>query len=437
MQILGKKLDGSRLIGTPELFSLEERIFNTVCIIAFITMCFEVPFNFFIGLAVPAGLCIFGVVFSAYMYYLSRFRRKSSLGIKVFCIVCNLAFAINYFYNSGVYGPNLLLFSLVFLMVIAVIPKTHFKIWIPINILLVFVILTVEYFYPNAAPDVYISRLSKVIDFGVTYFVVVILTYFAISYIRKNYDAERFSVDEKNKAIEQQKLELERINSEKDKLFSVVTHDIRMPLNSIQSYLELLDGSDLGVEERAQIKKHLLQVTRDTSAMVTNVLSWSKAQMAGSRVDLAPVNVKDALMSGLNIEKSISQRKGVRLEIVSEDNLHIIADYHMFQLVVRNLVSNAIKFTEKGGQVTVSAKRIANVGCIEVRDNGLGISKERQHKLFQLKASSTYGTNKEKGVGLGLLLCKEFTDLQGGTIAFEPNGHKGSVFTLSFALSAN
>lgn len=437
MQIFGKKLDGSRLIGTPELFSLEERIFNTVCIIAFITMCFEVPFNFFIDLPVPAGLCAFGIIFSACMYYLSRFKRKSSLGIKIFCIVCNLAFAINYFYNSGINGPNLLLFSLVFLMVIAVIPKKHFKIWIPVNILMVFGILTVQYFYPNVAPDVYISRLSKVIDFGVTYFVVVILTYFAISYIRKNYDTERFLVHQQHRAIEEQKLELERINSEKDKLFSVVAHDIRIPLNSIQSYLELLAESDLGEEERVQIKKQLLQVTRDTSAMVTNMLSWSKTQMEGSKVDLAPMNVKEALLDGLNIEKSISQRKGLRLDIFSEEGLHIIADYHMFQLVVRNLVNNAIKFTEKGGQVTVAAKRLANVGCIEVRDNGLGISPEQRRKLFQLRASSTYGTNKEKGVGLGLLLCKEFTELQGGTIAFEPNGDKGSVFTLSFALSTN
>lgn len=436
MQILGKKLDGDRLIGKPELFSLQERIFNTVCIIAFITMCFEVPFNFVIGLAVPAGLCIFGVVFSAYMYYISRFKRKSSLGIKIFCIVCNLAFTVNYFYNSGIYGPNLLLFSLVFLMVIAVIPKEHFKIWIPINISLVFVILTVEYLYPQLVPNVYESNLSKVIDFGVTFFVVVTLTYFAISYIRKNYDAERFTVDEKNKAIEEQKLELERLNSEKDKLFSIVAHDIRMPLNSIQSYLELLAETDLDEAEQAQLNKQLLQITRDTSAMVTNVLSWSKAQMEGSRVVLAPLNVKEALLNGLNIEKSISQRKGVKLEIASED-LHIVADHNMFQLVVRNLVNNAIKFTEKGGEVTVNAKRQAGICHIEVRDNGLGINPEQQAKLFKLKASSTYGTNKEKGIGLGLLLCKEFTDLQGGTISFEPNVDRGSVFKLAFALSAN
>lgn len=437
MQVLGKKLDGNRLIGNPELFSLQERIFNTVCIIAFITMCFEIPFNFFIGLAVPAGLCIFGVVFSAYVYYLSRFRRKSSLGIKLFCIICNAAFTVNYFFNSGIYGPNLLLFSLVFLMVIAVIPKEHFKIWIPINILLVFAILSVEYFYPQSAPNVYISLLSKTIDFGVTYLVVVTLTYFAISYIRKNYDGERFSVDEKNKAIEKQKLELERINSEKDKLFSIVAHDIRMPLNSIQSYLELLSETDLVEEERAHVQKQLLQITRDTSAMVTNVLSWSKTQMGGSRVELAPMDVKEALVNGLNIEKSISHKKGVALEIKSEDGLHIIADHNMFQLVVRNLVNNAIKFTEKGGYVVVLAKRNAGNCYIEVRDNGLGISLEQQKKLFKLKALSTYGTNKEKGIGLGLLLCKEFTDLQGGRIWFENNGDKGSAFLLSFALSAN
>jgi len=435
VKIFGKHLDGKKLVGDPKLFSLEERIFNTVCIIAFITMCFEVPFNLIIGLMVPASLCIFGIFFSAYLYYLSRFKRKSSIGIKLFCFVCNLLFIINYFFNSGIFGPNLLLFSLSFILIVTVIPKSQYKIWVPVNLISVIVILIVEYFHPELIKEVYDGRVSKAIDFGITYFVVILLTYFSISYIRKNYDVEKQAVLDQNVAIEKQKRELERLNSEKDKLFSIVTHDLRTPLNSIQSYLELLSMADLEEKERMSLKQRLLEITRDTSSMLNNVLSWSKTQMEGARAELIPLNVKDALTNGLNIEKNLSIKKGVNFEIACEPNLTIIADKNMFELVVRNLVNNAIKFTPRDGLVGISVLRNEAECHICVRDNGLGIDQEQQEKLFQLKASSTYGTNNERGVGVGLLLCKEFTDLQGGKIWFESAVGSGSTFYLSFRMS--
>lgn len=436
-------LKNKNLIGHPKSFSLEERIFNTFCIIAFVTMCFEVPFNFYIGLVVPASLCLFGVFASATMFYFSRFKRKSSLCIKAFAIICNLTFTINYFFNSGIFGPNLLLFSLAFLLVIAIIPKKQFKIWVPINIMLVLSILVIEYFYPSAIEYTYNGELSKVIDFAITYLVVVVITYFSISYIRKNYDYERSSVLDKSEAIAEQserilaqKVELELLNSQKDKLFSIVSHDIRMPLHSIQSYLELLTEVDLEEEERKALKKKLLQITKDTSDMLTNVLSWSKTQMEGTNADLKPLNLSTALINGLSVEKTIAEKKGVVLSINAAEDMIITADQNMFQLVIRNLVNNAIKFTPNGGEVKISAVKRSTDSLITIQDNGLGIDEAQQAKLFKLKASSTFGTNNERGIGLGLLLCKEFTDLQNGEIWFESTAEIGSTFFLSFKLAS-
>ena len=441
MQIFGKHLSRNWLVGDPESFSLEERIFNTFCIIAFISMCFEVPFNLYIDLKVPAGLCAFGIFISAALYYLSRFKRKSSLGIILFGIVCNITFAINYFFNSGIFGPNLLLFALAFLLIIAIIPKTQFKIWIPINVLLVLLILTVEYINPQLAKYAYNSEFSKTLDFGITYFVVVVITYFAISYIRENYEYERGLVIKKNRSIEEQNSmilkqnnELEKLNSEKDKLFSIVSHDIRTPLNSIQSYLELLSATNLKQADRLGLEQRLLEITRDTSSMLTNILSWSKTQMEGTHAELIPIKVKDFLINGLNIEKNISIKKGVTFEIVCDEDLTAIADQNMFQLVVRNLVNNAIKFTASKGLVLVKALKKGEECIVIIKDNGLGMDPQQQEMLFKLKASSTYGTNNERGIGLGLLLCKEFTDLQGGKIWFESKIGEGTTFYLAFPL---
>lgn len=402
-------------------------------------MCFEVPFNFIIGLKVPAILCACGIFISASLFYLSRFKRKSLLGIILFSTACNVTFAINYFYNSGIFGPNLLLFSLAFLLVIAIIPKQQFKIWIPINLLLVLIILIIEYIYPQTAPIAYINNLSKTIDFGITYFVVTLITYFAISYIRKNYEYERslafnktIAIEEQSKKIIQQNEELEKLSIEKDKLFSIVTHDIKAPLNSIQGYLELLEDTDLSNEERLVLKHQLLEITKNTSSMLTNVLSWSKTQLEGSRAELVPVNIKETLVKCLNIEYNNAQRKGVTLDIMCEVGVKVMADQNMFELVMRNLVNNAIKFTPADGFVTIKVEEEGGKCLIIVKDTGLGISKAQQENIFKLKASSTYGTNNERGIGLGLMLCKEFIELQDGNIWFDSTPQKGSTFYLSF-----
>lgn len=435
MRFFGNAFHTKSVVGEPSLFSLEERIFNTVCVIAFVTMCFEVPFNFVIGLYVPAFLCLFGVFFSLYLYYLSRYKRRSLFGIRLFCLVCNLLFVVNYCYNSGIFGPNLLLFLLAFFLVVTIIPKREFKFWLPLNVFSVFVLLYIEYYHPEIARLAYTSNLSKFIDFGFTYFIASLMVYYSIAYIRENYESERKAVLDQNIAIEKQKVELERLHSEKDKLFSIVTHDLRSPLNSIQSYLELLTLAELGQEERMVLKKQLLDVTRATSTMLTNVVSWTKTQLEGAYATLTPVNVSDALKTGLAIEKNLAEKKGVKLSISISDDLVVFADRNMFELVVRNLVNNAIKFTTQGGEVQLNAYK-DGVDCIvAVKDTGLGINPDQATNLFKLTAASTYGTENERGVGVGLLLCKEFTDLQGGKIWFESELGKGSTFFLSFSLN--
>ena len=325
-------------------------------------------------------------------------------------------------------------------MIIAIIPKAQFKFWTSLNVLIVIVILSLEYFNPQLVAKNFNSELSKTIDFGVTYFVVVLLSYFTISYIRYNYDYEKNLVIQKNEAIEEQNsrilsqnLSLEKLNIEKDKLFSIVTHDIRSPLNSIQGYLEILaDETSITEEERALFKQQLLELTIDTSNMLTNLLSWSKTQLEGTKANLTRLEVKTALINGLNIEKNIAIKKGVQLSVFSENDLFISADMNMFEIVIKNLVNNAIKFTKMGGEIVVNAIRKDDECLITIKDNGLGMDNELQNSLFKLTASSTYGTDNERGIGIGLLLCKEFTDLQGGKIWFESEEGRGSTFYLSF-----
>lgn len=436
MLFLKKIFTNKKNSGVIQFFSLEERLFNTVCFISFFTALFELFFNIYAGTPFGVYLSLFGVFFCIVMYYLSYYKRKAGLAIRLLCFASHIAFSFNYFYSSGIGGPSYMFFALNFLMIVAIIPKEEFKIWVPLNLLLFFAVILIEYFYPHYVLDIYTQVPVKLLNFAVTYVVLVVVIYFAINFIRKNYEIERFLVIEKNKAIEQQKLELERLNSEKDKLFSIVSHDLRHPLSSIQGYLELLEDGDLTEEEQRDLKRQLLSITKNTSTMLSNVLSWAKSQMEGSYAVLELLSVKDILAENLNVEMNIAIKKGIKLTIMAEDDLKIMADKNMFQIVIRNLVSNAIKFTPANGAVTVYAKKKNDLCCITVEDTGLGIDLAQQKKLFKLKASSTYGTNNEKGIGLGLLLCKEFTDLQGGNISFKSSKSSGSTFFVSFKLAS-
>lgn len=415
-----------------------------MCIFAFFAMLVEAPYNYYMGLVALSWLCTGCMVFICFLYYLSRIKRKSQFGIMIFSLAANIVFVLCYFYDSGLNGPNVLLFTLCFFIIISIIPSKQYWFWVPFNIITVLSVIAISYRWPELAPMLYKNKIDRSIDFGVTYVVAATLIFFSIRYMRQSYDYERAAVEERNREIEaqneeitKQKRELEFLNNEKDRLFSIVAHDVRMPLSSIQGYLEILNGVGLQEDEKQHIEEQLLQITKDTSEMLMNILSWSKTQLKGINVQLRPLDVNAVLKNWLKMEKSIAEKKGIHLNTLTAGQLHILADHDMLQLVIRNLVSNAIKFTPAGGEVVVSTRYHNDAAVIVIADNGVGISSEKQQTLFQLNASATYGTNNERGVGLGLLLCKEFTEQQNGKIWYESKPNQGSVFYVSLQLETN
>jgi two-component system sensor histidine kinase/response regulator len=209
---------------------------------------------------------------------------------------------------------------------------------------------------------------------------------------------------------------------------SIISHDMRAPLINIQSYLELLNANELESHERPALEKELLNATNNTMQMLTNMLYWSKSQMEGSLVNLVSINLLSVLQNTLEMEKKQASIKNIVLNYHINDNITAIADVDMLQLVVRNLISNAIKFTPHGGIIDIDAQEAFNECKITVSDNGKGIAPDTQQKIFSINTQPGFGTNNEHGVGLGLLLCKEFIERQGGRIGFDSTFGKGSCF---------
>ncbi|MDB5022590.1 MAG: two-component sensor histidine kinase [Mucilaginibacter sp.] len=425
----------TRITGKPSAFQLEFRIFHSVCLTTILALSYSVCFTLSINLYVPALICTLVCIIFLYLYYRSRFKGKMHHSILLWAILINVLSIINYFFNSGIKGPADFFIGLTILLVIAITPRKQHAIWLSISITSVLVLHAIEYYYPALVPDAYLSRTTYFFDKTSACLVVIIMVYFTTKYIRRNYSYEKRQAEEKTQAIKEQNQfilsqneQLAQINSEKNKLLSIIAHDLRAPLSNIQNYLELVTEYGLNKKEREVVEVDLLDITRNTLGMLSKLLVWSKSQMEGVRVKLGDVNLYAVLINTLELERILALKKGIILSYLIDPLIIVVADSDMLQLVVRNLVSNAIKFTQVGGVIDISTEMVLNEYKICVRDNGHGIAFDQQPDIFSLRAKSTFGTSNEKGVGLGLLLCKEFTEQQGGRIGFESTPGKGSTF---------
>jgi signal transduction histidine kinase len=417
----------AKIVGHAPGFSLEARIFNAICLTSAVQLFLTMFFNVLLG--IPQLVVLMGAVFvtAVLCYYFSRFKMMLNGSIIAYMIVLNVLMVVNFKYNSGINGPSLLIFIFSYFLIVSIVPKKQYWFWATLNLVIVATLLFVEYKYPGTIINTYSDNKSRFADIGYTYVFVAFFIFMIATHIRASYHTER-------ELVEQKANELEEANDTKNKLFSILAHDLRSPLASIQNYLEILMEFKLDEEERIAISRDLLNSTQNTQQMLSNLLSWSKSQMEGVNVKMVNVNLKEALQSTFHIHQTIAAEKGIQLTDQVPGSIFITADVDMLQLVIRNLVNNAIKFTGPGGHILVSAVVIGNECRISVKDNGKGIPSKQQADIFSLKANSTVGTKNEKGVGLGLVLCKEFTELQNGRITFESQPGTGTTFYVSLRL---
>ncbi|HEX8023576.1 HAMP domain-containing sensor histidine kinase [Mucilaginibacter sp.] len=339
-----------------------------------------------------------------------------------------LLFSVNYFANSGINGSTDLIWPAYLLMLFAISPYRYYLAWLAIYIFAFLILHVVEYHYPALVQYPFTAGKGQFIDRVTAFPLPVIAIYFIISFIKRSYDKEKAMVELRNEEITLQKSLLEQSNAEKNKLMSIISHDMRAPLINIQGYLELLNEHELDNTQRLVLEKDLLAATNNTMQMLSNLLYWTKSQMERPTVNLQEVSLSFVLKSTLEMEKMLAVKKGISLSYDIDDKITVIADTDMLQLVVRNLVNNAIKFTQKGGSIAVSTQTMPDKVKLTVSDNGKGIAEAEQEHIFLVTSDPSFGTNNEKGVGLGLLLCKEFIERQGGSIGFESVFGQGSSF---------
>ncbi len=225
--------------------------------------------------------------------------------------------------------------------------------------------------------------------------------------------------------------ELKKSNSAKNKLFSIIAHDLRSPFNSLLGLTELMlvRYDELSSKELLQFIKDLNEVTQKTYYLLLNLLEWSRTQR--DKIEIIPkkLNLAELVSETLGLFTTSFENKNLVLEKDISEDLHIFADYQSFNTVLRNLISNAIKFTPRNKKIYITARKSGAFVEIAIRDEGIGISPDNVKRLFNAEDSySTEGTEQEKGTGLGLMLCKSFVEKNEGTIDVESKVGFGTTF---------
>ena len=235
--------------------------------------------------------------------------------------------------------------------------------------------------------------------------------------------------------------ELERTISGRDKLYSVIAHDLRSPMSSIKMVLNLLLVSlpkDMVGEDTYQLLSMANMQTEEVFSLLDNLLKWTKSQIGRINVVHQNFSTNEFILSVIDIFNMVAQMKNIKIDYVKDDstaNLEIYADIDMAKTVLRNLLSNAIKFSNENSTIKVFVTQKEGMAYVNIQDSGCGISEEDQAKLFHSDTHFTkYGTANEEGSGLGLLLCKDFAMKNGGDLFVQSEIGVGSTFSFSLPL---
>jgi PAS domain S-box-containing protein len=235
-------------------------------------------------------------------------------------------------------------------------------------------------------------------------------------------------------ALKENEAMLRDLNTTKDKFFSIIAHDLKSPFNAIIGFSDLLkeqvkQNDYEGIEEFAEIIQN--SATR-AMELLENLLEWSRIQTGRMRFNPEKIDLVAQIQETTYLLHDAALQKGIGIAMDLPEHLYLMVDARMLSSILRNLLTNAIKFTRVCGRIVIEVRQLPNEVLVVVKDNGVGISKEMIQKLFRLDETfSTVGTNKEKGTGLGLKLVKEFIEKHGGHLKVESTPGEGSTFSFT------
>lgn len=243
---------------------------------------------------------------------------------------------------------------------------------------------------------------------------------------------------EHNKLLEKQKEELNKINKTKDKMFLIIGHDLRGPIGNLKSLIEMLLEDEEITNNKSLLETFniFMKSVQSVSDLLENLLLWAKSQRNEINYSPENISINTVINRNLQLFRTIADHKGVKLNAKMADNYDVFADKNMLMTVVRNIISNSIKYTPSGGSISIQVENDNHYNKIIIKDTGVGFDEDTAQKILDTKNFyTTSGTNNEVGSGLGLLLSKEFVEMNGGKIWAESTPGKGATFYFTIPIS--
>jgi signal transduction histidine kinase len=285
------------------------------------------------------------------------------------------------------------------------------------------------------------NRLKNTIFFLAAVSLMIILVF--VVYYQKNrlkrettrlLEGKNIELEKANLKLHKSEKHLKELNSTKDKFFSIIGHDLRNPLNALLGFSELISGNsrDYTSEEIQRYSKIINEAAKNIHLLIENLLEWSRSQ--SGNIDYHPewTNLLPMVTEIFKVFDIHADKKGVNLVSEIPENVSVYADRNLLSTILRNLISNAVKFTPSGGQVRIFCEQNESEITISVEDTGIGMSEKQMENIFKLKRNVTMpGTSEEKGTGLGLILCKEFVDMHRGKIWASSKPKVGTTFNFT------
>lgn len=238
---------------------------------------------------------------------------------------------------------------------------------------------------------------------------------------------------------EKQDKEIQKLIANKDRFFSIIAHDLRDPISAVASLSEVLseNAKEYTLNEIHEITNLLRDSSKNSFRLLENLLDWSRVQMKIIEFKPEPIVLDTLIRETIELVKNVAITKNIKLTYHNNaDSVELVGDSNMLHTILRNLITNAIKFTPKAGTITIQTVKNKTQLKISVTDNGIGMDADLITKLFKInEKTSRLGTDNETGTGLGLLLCSEFVGIHGGIIWAESESGKGSTFTFALPIS--
>lgn len=244
-------------------------------------------------------------------------------------------------------------------------------------------------------------------------------------------------VTERTQTIEKQNVELKELNTTKDKFFSIIAHDLKGPFISVYEFSSKLNSNFNTLTDEKKIKfiSNIETISYQTFKLLENLLDWARIQSGHIQMNKKTYDLSEVLMEVLDISETMASLKNIHITHSIPKNTAVNLDKEISKTIIRNLVSNAIKFTPTDGIIKVSSQTINSFTEIIIEDSGIGIPSEKIEKLFKIEENTTTkGTNAEKGTGLGLVLCKELVEKQGGSISVTSKINEGTKVSFTIPM---